>query len=123
MVVTQLYREDEEHLSSHDAILRIAPAFRRVVLDRVRGEAEYVKEWNKCIALKAPEPILQTYSLANCRTVWVEVADDDSPDDWVRFALWSRRDIFIEFPTEAERDRLRPTVRELAKLLGYEVEE
>jgi hypothetical protein len=123
MVITQLYRENEEHLSSHEAILRVVPAFRRVVLDRVRGEAEYVKEWNKCVTLKAPVPILQTYSLANCSTVWVEVADDDGPDGWVRFALWPRRDIFIEFASVAERDRLRPTVEKLAGLLGYEVEE
>jgi hypothetical protein len=123
MVVTQLYREDEEYLSSEDAVLRIAHAFRRVVLDRIRGKAEYVKEWDKCIALKAPEPILQTYSLANCRTVWVEVADDDGPDGWVKFVLWSRRDIFIEFPSEFERDRLRSTVEKLAGLLGCEVEE
>jgi hypothetical protein len=123
MCSTQLYREDEEHLPSLDVVLRIAPAFRRVVLDRIRGEAEYIKEWNKCINLQAPESILQTYSLANCRTVWVEVSDEDGPDSWLRFFLWTRRDIFIEFASELERDQLRPLVAKLAQLLGYQVEE
>jgi len=123
MVITQLYRADEEYLSSHDAIVRIAPAFRHVIIDRARGEVEYTKEWNKCIAVKAPEPILRSYSLANCRTIWVEVADGDGPDDWLGFALWSQRDIFIEFASEAKRDRLRPTLRRLGALLGYEVDE
>ena len=122
MFVIQLYREDEEYLSSHDAILRIAPVFRHVVLDRARGEAEYRQEWDKCIRLKAPEGILERYSLANCRTVWVEIADADGPDDWVRFPLWSRRDIFIEFASAAQWERLRPTVEKLAGLLDYGID-
>jgi hypothetical protein len=122
LTIIQLYREDEEYLSSHDAILRLAPAFRHVVLDRVRGEAEYEKEWDKCIRLKAPEVILQTYSLATCRTVWVEIADADGPDDWIRFPLWSRRAIFIEFASAEESHGLRPTVEKLAGLLEYEVD-
>jgi len=40
----------------------------------------------------------------------------------VRFALWSRKDTFIEFASEADRGRLRPTVLKLARLFGYEVE-
>ena len=122
MTTIQLYRPDEEYLSSNDAIRRIAPAYRHVVLDRARGEAEYLKEWDKVKSLNAPEVILQTYSLANCRTVWVEVTDDDGADGWVRFALWSRRDIFIDFSSEEGFARLRPTVEKLAMLLGYVVE-
>lgn len=123
MTSVQLYRADEEHLSSHDAIRRIAPAFRHVVLDRARGETEYRKEWDKVKSLNAPEAILQTYSLANCRTVWVEVADTEEADGWVRFALWSRRDIYIQFADDDEHARLRPIVEKLATLLGYVVEE
>jgi hypothetical protein len=121
--IIQLYRLNEEYLSSHDAIRRIAPAFRHVILDRARGEAEYRKEWDKVKSLNAPEAILQTYSLANCRTVWVEVADNDGADGWVRFPLWSRRDIFIEFSSAAEYTRLRPTVEKLAMVLGYVAED
>jgi hypothetical protein len=121
--IIQLYRPDEEYLSSHEAIRRIAPAFRHVVLDRARGEAEYRKEWDKVKSLNAPEVILQTYSLANCRTAWVEVTDDDGTDGWVRFPLWSRRDIFIEFESDAEYIRLRPTIKKLATLLGYVAED
>ena len=77
MPIIQLYRQDEEYLSSDEAIRRIAPAFRHVVLDRARGEAEYRKEWDKVKSLNAPEVILQTYSLANCRTVWVELSNDE----------------------------------------------
>ena len=119
MPVIQLYRPDEEYLSSHKAIRRIAPAFRHVVLDRAHGEAEYRKEWDKYKSLNAPEVILRTYSLANCRTVWVEVTDDDGTNDWVRFPLWSRRDIFIKFESDTEYNRLRPAVEKLATLLGY----
>lgn len=122
MTSIQLYRPDEEYLTSHEAIRRIAPAFRHVVLDRFRGEGEYQKEWDKVRALNAPEVILQTYSLANCRTAWVEVSDDDGVDGWVRFALWSRRDINIDFDSDAECARLRPTVEKLATLLGYVAE-
>jgi hypothetical protein len=119
VTIIQLYRPDEDYLTSHEAIRRFAPAFRHVVVDRARGEMEYQKEWDKVKSLKAPEVILQTYSLANCRTVWVEVTDDDGNDGWVRFPLWSRRDIFVEFASDAEYTRLRPTVEKLAKLLGY----
>ena len=63
------------------------------------------------------------YSLANCRTVWVEVSDDGGSDGWVRFALWSRRDINIDFGGDAGASRLRPTVEKLATLLGYVAEE
>jgi hypothetical protein len=122
LTIIQLYREDEEYLTSHDAILRFAPAFRHVVLDRLRGEAEYRKEWDKCIRLKAPEVILERYSIANCRTVWVEIADADGSIDWVRFALWSRRDIFIEFASAEEWERLRATVEKLAGLLEYGID-
>ena len=123
MPIIQIYRPDEEYLSSRDAIRRIAPAFRHVVLDRARGEGEYQKEWDKVKSLNAPEAILQTYSLANCHTVWVEVNDDDRADGWVRFPLWPRRDIFIEFGSDAEYTRLRPTVEKLAVLLGYVAED
>jgi hypothetical protein len=121
--IIQLYRPDEEYLTSHEAVRRIAPAFRQVVLDRARGEKEYRKEWDKAKSLNAPEVILQTYSLANCRTVWVEVAEDDATDAWVRFALWSRRDIFIELESDAQYIQLRPTVEKLATLLGYVAED
>jgi hypothetical protein len=123
MTSIQLFRPDEEYLSSQDAIRRIAPAFRHVVLDRARGEAEYKKAWDKARSLNAPEVILQPYSLANCRTVWVEVSDDDGTDGWVRFVLWPRQDINIDFANDAECARLRPTVEKLAKLLGYIAEE
>jgi hypothetical protein len=100
---------------------RIAHAFRHVVLDRARGEAAYQKEWDKVKSLNAPEVILQTYSLANCRTVWVQVSDDDGNDGWVRFILWPRREINIDFGDDTECARLLPTVKKLATLLGYVV--
>jgi hypothetical protein len=117
--IIQLYPLDEQYLSSHEAIRRIAPAFRHVVFDCARGEAEYRKEWDKVKSLNVPEVTLQTYSLANCRTVWVELTDDDGTDGWVRFPLWSRRMILIEFKSDAEYTRLRPTIQKLVTLLGY----
>lgn len=116
----KLYCPEEDDLPSHGVIRRIAPAFRYVVLDRARGEAEYRKEWDKVKSLNAPEVILQTYSIANCRTVWVEVAD--RTNGWLRFMLWSRRGITIEFESDAEYTRLLPTVEKLAILLGYVAE-
>lgn len=63
MLFVQLYRMDEDYLTSQDALRRIAPSFRYVVIDRARGEKEYLKHWTKLIALNAPKVILESMSL------------------------------------------------------------
>jgi hypothetical protein len=49
------------------------------------------------------------------------VADDDGPDGWVEFWLAPYQDVFVEYRSPADRERLRPTVRKLAGLLGYQI--
>lgn len=117
--LSHLYRDDEVYLSSHEVILRISPSFRRVVLDRVRGKAEYLKEWDRLTRLNAPQVILQRFSREDDRTVWVSLSDDEGPDSGVTFVLWPRGEIWIEHDSASTRERVWPTITKLAELLGY----
>jgi hypothetical protein len=121
VVFSELVRDDERYLTADDVLLRIVPAFRHLILDRARGEAEYRKRRDKYIHLNAPDYIVEEFALPKCRTVWVSLADGDAQDDWVDFVLWPGQPIEMDFLTEADRERLQPTVRKLAALLEYNV--
>jgi hypothetical protein len=121
MVADQLYRADEQYLPLNEAIRRIAPAFRRVRFDRVRGDAGVREQYAKLVALKVPDVILASHLTQLGVTIHAAVSDGEGDEDWVEFVLGPHQDIFVESATAADRERLRPTVEKLAGVLGYEI--
>ncbi len=128
MIFSTLWRAEEaEGLRSDDALLRILPAFKKVTIDRIRGEAEYKKERDKILALNPPDVIRNAYPVTDSTIVRVEVADQDGPDDWVGFILPAgtcgcySNEIAIQFSSGKERDRLRPVIEKLGRILEYDV--
>jgi hypothetical protein len=128
LVFSTLYREEEaERLPSEDAVLRIVPAFQRVLIDRIRGEAVYKAHRDKILALNPPDVVRNRLPPTNSKIVWVGVADQDGPDDWVGMILPAgtcgcyTNEILIEFSSLEESERLRPVVDKLGRILEYEV--
>lgn len=123
MLTDQLYRTDEQYLPVDEVIRRIAPAFRRVSFDWCRGDARIRENYERMVALQTPEIILQSQRALFGMSVWVSVADDDEPDACVEFLLLPDGGVFIDYRSEADRERLRPTVHKIAGVLGYQVAE
>jgi hypothetical protein len=128
VVFSSLWRAEEaEGLRSDEALLRIVPAFKKVMIDRVRGEAAYKKERDKIFSLNPPDVIRDAYPPTNSKIVWVEVADEDGPDQWIGMILPAgtcgcySNEILIEFPSLKESERLRPLVDKLGRVLEYNV--
>ena len=121
MLTDQLYDPDERHLPLDESIRRIAPAFRRVTFDRGRGGARLHQNYKRMVARGTPEIILQSQRALSGQAVWVSVSDDDHPGGWINFLLIDSVDVWIHYPSDAERARFRPVVLKLAGLLEYEV--
>lgn len=121
MLQDQLYDPDEQHLPLDEAIRRIAPAFGRVQVDRARGDARIRENYDSMVARRTPELILQSQSALFGAAAWVSVADDDLPAEWLEFLLLDHVDVWVEYRSEADRERFRPVVLKIADLLGYQV--
>ena len=120
MVTDQLYHPDDQYLPLDEVIRRIAPAFRRVHLDRARGDAGVREGYEQLLAVGAPNALREAQLAQLGTTVCASVADNDGPDGWIEFVL-TGEDLLIEYRLEADRERLRPTVSKLAGLLGYQI--
>jgi hypothetical protein len=121
MPADQLYRADEQYLPLDEAIRRIAPVFRRVRFDRVRGDAGIREQYAELVALQVPEVILASHLTQLGMTVHTAVSDGEDLDDWVEFVLGPHQDVFVGYATQSDRERLRSTVEKLANVLGYQI--
>ena len=121
MLTDQLYDPSEQHLPLDEAIRRIAPAFHRINFDRERGDARIRENYERMVAGGTPELILQSQRALFGQAVWVSVSEENEPCEWIEFLVIDFVDVWIEYRSEADRARFRPTVLKLAGLLGYEV--
>ena len=121
MLTDQLYDPSEQHLPLDEAIRRIAPAFHRINFDRERGDARIRENYERMVAGGTPELILQSQRALFGQAVWVSVSEENEPCEWIEFLVIDSVDVWIEYRSEADRTRFRPTVLKLAGLLGYEV--
>jgi hypothetical protein len=117
----QLYDLSERHLPLDEALRRISPAFRRVCLDRALGDAKVLENYERMAARGTPELILQSQRALLGSAAWISVNDEDTPDGRVEFLLLDHVDVWINFCSSADRDRLRPLVCKIAGLLGYQI--
>jgi hypothetical protein len=117
----QLFDPSERHLPLDEAIRRIAPAFRRVSVDRERGDARVRERYERMVAGGTPELILQSQRGLFGHAAWVSVSDDNDPSEWIEFLVIDAGDVWIGYRSDADRSRFRPTVLRLASLLGYAV--
>jgi hypothetical protein len=124
-MTTVLFHPDgefAEHLPD-EVLRRIAPAFRYIVIDKASGDRLVQAQYAKLLELHAPEVILQSHKFNFGKAVFVTLAEDPDSRVKIRFLLQPYSGISIEYDSDAHRDRCRLLVEELARLLGYEMEE
>ena len=120
LIRDQLYDPNDEHLPIDEAIRRIAPAFRQVRFDWVRGDAIVRENYDQMFARGTPEIILQSQRSLFGASVWVSIRDGEG-EDWVEFLLLSYTDVWIEYRSATDREKQLATVNAIAALLGYQV--
>jgi hypothetical protein len=121
LIHDQLYHPDDEHLAVDEAIRRIAPAFRQVRFDWVRGDAIVRENYDQMFARGTPEIILQSHRSLFGVSVWVSVRGGEG-EDWVEFLLLPYTDVWIEYRSATDREKQLATVNAIAARLGYRVE-
>jgi len=109
-----------EDVLPDDAIRRLTDAFSHVRIDSARGADEYRKEWDRFLSLNPPECLRDQYSMAKCKTLWMEVGDG-TPENRVAFFLWPHQYPDIDFQTRIEYLQRRALVRQVATALGLRV--
>ena len=118
-----LYHRDGEgaHHEPDQVLRRIAPAFRYVVVDKVRGDSLVQEKYAELLALPAPEVILLSHRSFFGRTAFVTLADDEAGEWRIRFLLQPCCEIRVEYGSPEQREDCRPMLEKLARLLGYEI--
>ncbi|QJW93761.1 hypothetical protein [Frigoriglobus tundricola] len=112
-----LYHPDGYHHDLTEAVRRIAPAFRRVVIDRDRGDTWVRGGYDELGRLNAPRVIRESHLSMLGRTAHIIVADEAG---CAEFYLVGGEDIEVEYASDAHRAECRGVVRVLAEVLGYE---
>ena len=118
-----LYHPDGEgaHHEPDEVLRRVAPAFRYVIIDKVRGDRLVAEKYTQLLAIPAPEVILRSHRSLFGRTVFVTLADDDAGESRIRSLLQPCSEIWVEYESSLGRDDCRPLLDKLAALLGYEI--
>jgi hypothetical protein len=115
-VTDHLYEVDGYHHGLDDALRRIAPAFRRVVIDRDRGDEWIRRGYEQLGELNAPDVIRESHLSMVGRTAHVSISDGSG---CAEFFITGGEDIGIEYDSIEHRAACREIASKLAEVLGY----
>src|SRR5262249_15161001 len=100
---------------------RVSTSFRRVAIDRFRGDGAVRRRLDQLVFAHASESLIQATEAQKGKVIWVSVSDEDEPGDKIEFLLRPDEGIFIAHSSETDRIRFRPLAKKLADLLGYQL--
>ena len=111
-------------LRGDEVLRRIAPAFRRVGIDRVRADLWIDERCRLLEGLRCPNILIDGERQQKGRVAHVSLSDDESEDGWVRFYLYDDTSwIDLEFESEEHWRHAGRRSKKLAHLLGYVADE
>jgi hypothetical protein len=118
-MIDHLYHPEAKELSLDEAVHRIVQGFRRVILDRLRGDTVVRSRYDEAVSHGESRHFSDGLLSLLGATIWVSVSDSDDAKEAIEFILMPNEEIWVKYSSDSERKRLQPTVEKVVRLLDY----